>query len=164
MNEIEHDEPSKSQIKREAKEQADLGHALVKLPLSVLNTFDLPDDLFDAIKLAKSIKQNRGLKRQLQYVGKLMMQRDTEDIRKLYDAYFAQKNQVTNEFHECEEWRDKFLANDKEVFKNFLEQYPDTDRQHLRQLQRNAIDEAKRSKPPKYARLLFKYIREIVEP
>ena len=43
------------------------------------------------------------------------------------------------------------------------QQYPDTDATHLRQLIRNARDEAARSKPPKAFREIFRVIREAMQ-
>jgi len=163
MKEFDDDRPSKTQLKREADELQALGNALVKLPVSVLEDFSLPDNLLNAIKVAQSIKKNRGLKRQMQYIGKLMRQQDIEKIQKAYNVYFSQKNRKKDEFHVYEDWRDKFLNNDRTVFNDFLEQYPEVDRQHLRQLQRNALAEKRQEKPPKYARLLFKYIKESID-
>jgi len=163
MNESQQYKPSKSQLKRQAKKLHELGSVLVKLPMSVLINFPLPDDLFDAIKLAKSIKQNRGLKRQLLFIGKLMRQHDTDKIEEMYNNYYFEQDRKRKEFHLYEDWRDKFLNNDKTAFSDFIALYPDVDRQHLSQLQRNAISEKKLQKPPKYARLLFKYIKEHID-
>jgi ribosome-associated protein len=44
---------------------------------------------------------------------------------------------------------------------NLLDTCPDVDRQHLRQLVRNAIRERDQEKPPKAARALFRYLREL---
>jgi len=160
MDEIQQDKPSKSQLKREAEKLQELGSTLVKLPVSVLSKFFLPEDLFDAIKFAQSIKKNGALKRQLQFIGKLMRQHDTVKIQEIYNNYYLKQNQNKKEFHIYENWRDKFLNNDKSTFEEFITQYPDVDRQHLRQLQRLAIKEKKLDKPPKYARQLFSYIKE----
>ncbi|MFV1981917.1 MAG: ribosome biogenesis factor YjgA [Thiohalomonadales bacterium] len=163
MNEIRQDKPSKSQLKRAAEKCQDLGSLLVKLPISVLQNFPLPDDLFNAIKLAQSIKQNGALKRQLQFIGKLMRHLDTNNIQDMYDNYYLKQNQSKKAFHIYEDWRDKFLNNDNAVFNDFTTLYPDVDRQHLHQLQRHAINERKQQKPPKYARLLFSYIKENID-
>ena len=40
---------------------------------------------------------------------------------------------------------------------------PDLDRQHLRQLVRNAIRERDQEKPPKSARALYRYLRDLRE-
>ena len=44
----------------------------------------------------------------------------------------------------------------------FIGEYPNADIQHLRQLQRNAQKEAKEAKPPKSARLIYKYVKELI--
>ena len=76
--------PSKSQRKREATALQDLGEQLVKLTPAQLSRIPLPDELLAAVRLARSITQRGGHKRQLQYIGKLMRQLDeaeTEAIR-----------------------------------------------------------------------------------
>lgn len=160
MDEIPEDKPSKSQLKRDADKLQALGSALVKLPISLLNNFPLPDDLFDAIKTAQSLKQNRALKRQLQFIGKLMRQHDTDKIQAMYDNYHLLQQQKKDQFHCYEDWRDRFLNNDNSAFSEFISQYPHTDRQRLHQLQRQAINEKEQQKPPKYARLLFSFLKE----
>jgi ribosome-associated protein len=163
MDETKQDKPSKSQLKRDAEKLQELGSILVKLPLSVLNNFPLPEDLFDAIKLAQSIKQNGALKRQLQFIGKLMRDYDTTKIQEMYDNYNLKLRQKTDNFHIYEDWRDKFLNDDKSVFNDFIAECPNVDRQHLRQLQRQSINEIKNQKPPKNSRLLFKFIKENID-
>lgn len=76
--------PSKSQRKREATALQDLGEQLVKLTPAQLSRVPLADELLAAVRLAQSIAQRGGRKRQLQYIGKLMRQLDeaeTDAIR-----------------------------------------------------------------------------------
>lgn len=76
--------PSKSQRKRDATALQDLGEQLVKLTPAQLSRVPLPDELLAAVRLARSITQRGGHKRQLQYIGKLMRQlgeAETEAIR-----------------------------------------------------------------------------------
>ena len=68
--------PSKSQRKRDATALQDLGEQLVKLTPVQLSRVPLPDELLAAVRLARSITQRGGHKRQLQYIGKLMRQLD----------------------------------------------------------------------------------------
>jgi len=163
MDENQQEKPSKSQLKRDAEKLQDLGSILVKLPISVLKKFHLDADLFDAIKFAQSIKQNGALKRQLQFIGKVMRNVDTDEVQLAYDNYNLNLNQNTTKFHKYENWRDRFLNNEQSVFNDFINLYPNVDRQHLRQLQRNAVTEKKQEKAPKYARQLFKYLKEIID-
>ncbi len=76
--------PSKSQRKREATAVQAIGECLVRLTPAQLNRVPLPDGLLAAVRLAQTITQRGGRKRQLQYIGKLMRQLDeaeTEAIR-----------------------------------------------------------------------------------
>jgi len=72
--------PSKSQRKREATVLQELGEQLVKLTATQLKRMLLPEDLLAAVRLAQSISQRGGRKRQLQYIGKMMRQLDEADI------------------------------------------------------------------------------------
>ena len=72
--------PSKSQRKREATVLQELGEQLVKLTATQLKRMLLPEDLLAAVRLAQSISQRGGRKRQLQYIGKMMRQLDETDI------------------------------------------------------------------------------------
>ncbi len=78
--------PSKSQRKREATVLQELGEQLVKLTATQLNRIPLPEDLLAAVRLAQSITQRGGRKRQLQYIGKLMRQLDETDIEAISAA------------------------------------------------------------------------------
>ncbi len=60
-------------------------------------------------------------------------------------------------------WKSGVIACDPQSLDAFLEAYPQADRQHLRQLARNAQKEAGQNKAPASARKLFKYIRELDE-
>ena len=64
--------------------------------------------------------------------------------------------------HQAEKWREKLIA-DNEALTLFLNAYPDSDATHLRQLIRNARDEAARGKPPKAFREIFRVIREAMQ-
>lgn len=72
--------PSKTQRKREATVLQELGEQLVKLTATQLKRIPLPEDLLAAVRLAQSISQRGGRKRQLQYIGKMMRQLDEADI------------------------------------------------------------------------------------
>ena len=64
--------PSKSQRKRDAEAMQKLGEDLILLKNSDLAQFDLSETLLKAIRDARTITSHGGLKRQHQYIGKLM--------------------------------------------------------------------------------------------
>ncbi len=154
---------SKSQLKRESHALTDLGKELVELPQNKLDKIPLDDTLLDAINLARRIKERGGRKRQIQYIGKLLRKTDAEPIIAAMDQLKSEHLQESARLHKLEQWRDRLLEEGDSALGELLSQHPDADRQHLRQLLRNAQREKKQNKPPKSARELFKYLRDGLE-
>ena len=73
--------PSKSERKREYLALQKLGEALIPLQEQDLRAMDLDEDLLDAVLEAKRISKRGALRRQKQYIGKLMSRLDPEPIR-----------------------------------------------------------------------------------
>ena len=154
--------PSKSQKKREVEALQDLGAELVKLPEAQFRRIELPEELREAVAACRKITQNSALRRQRQYIGKLMRSIDPAPIQAQLDAFSGASAAENARLHQAEKWREKLIA-DNEALTLFLNQFPDADATHLRQLIRNARDEAARSKPPKAFREIFRVIREVMQ-
>jgi ribosome-associated protein len=73
--------PSKSARKREYIALQKLGEELISLKESDLDSLPLDDGLRDAITEARQIKAHGALRRQKQYIGKLMRHIDPEPLR-----------------------------------------------------------------------------------
>ncbi|WP_336115966.1 ribosome biogenesis factor YjgA [Klebsiella pneumoniae] len=136
-----------------------------------LLAFDAPDlDLFhpaevspdDAIELAQRIKKE-GRRRQLQLIGKMLRNRDVDPIRQALDKLKNRHNQQVALFHKLEQIRDRLIDDGDDAVAEVLNLWPDADRQQLRSLIRNAKKEKEGNKPPKSARLIFQYLRELAE-
>ena len=69
----------------------------------------------------------------------------------------------TQALHQLETWRDDLIAGKTGVIDELCQRSPAADRQHLRQLARNAQKEQEQAKPPKSARVLFRYLRELMQ-
>jgi len=69
--------------------------------------------------------------------------------------------EARRDFHRLEAWRDRLLAEGDAALPELLAEFPGADRQQLRQLIRNAHRERAAQKPPRAARLLFRYLREL---
>lgn len=154
---------SKSQKKRDATAAQELGKDLLTLSPEALNTIELPDTLSKALDDARRIKKNSALKRQLQYIGKLMRHMDVEPIREQYLKLTNHYRQDIKEFHQLEKWRDRLLSEGDKALEDLISEVPNTDRQHLRQLIRQSAKETKLNKPPKSAREIFKYLKTLFE-
>ena len=73
--------PSKSAKKREYLALQKLGEELLTVKEPDLLSMDLDDDLLAAIQDARRIKSHGALRRQKQFIGKLMRGIDPEPIR-----------------------------------------------------------------------------------
>lgn len=160
-NESESSRPNKSQLKRESNALQKIGEDLISLKSDDLNSMDLPDELADAIDAARKIQSRSGLKRQRQYIGKIMRQIDSDAIKTQLDKIKHKHDTGTAAFKRLEKWRDRLLDNDKTALTEIIEYYSNIDRQHINQLVRQANQEKQKDKPPAAARKLFKYLRDL---
>lgn len=167
-NDIDKDEDdeiiwvSKSEIKRDAEALKDLGAELVDLGKNALDKIPLDADLRAAVELAQRIKKE-GRRRQLQLIGKMLRQRDPEPIQIALDKLNNRHNQQVALFHKLEQIRDRLIDEGDDAISLVLELYSQADRQQLRSLIRNAKKEKATNKPPKSARQIFQYLRELSE-
>ena len=156
--------PSKSQIKREMHALRDLGAELIKLSGNDLAKIPLPDQLADALAEAGRLKSHGALKRQQQYIGKIIRDIDPEPIRIALDTLKQASDESSALFHQLERWREQLLGDEgQDALTQFITQYPSADRQRLRQLMTNARKELAKKQAPKSSRSLFKLLRETVE-
>ncbi len=153
---------SKSEIKRDAEELKRLGAELVELGKNSLDKIPLDEDLRTAIELAQRIKME-GRRRQLQLIGKMLRQRDEEPIRQALDKLKNRHNQQVALFHKLEQLRDRLVEKGDDAVAEVINLYPHADRQQLRSMIRNAQKEKAANKPPKSARQIFQYLRELAE-
>ena len=73
--------PSKSARKREYLARQKLGEELIPLQESDLLAMGLDEELLEAVLAAKRMNKHGALRRQKQYIGKLMGRIDPEPIR-----------------------------------------------------------------------------------
>jgi ribosome-associated protein len=154
---------SKSQRKRESHSLQDIGEELVALSAERLASLSLPQNLLDAVLAAKQISKFGALRRQMQYLGRLMREVDSAPIRARLDAWKGQSGEETARLHRMERWRTRLLEDDK-ALQEFLAAHPQADSQRLRALIRNTQREAEAGKPPKSFRELFQALREVLDP
>lgn len=155
--------PSKSQLKRDMKELQKLGKQLVETPQHLLKNIKMEEALSNAIILARRLGTDKSYKRQLQYIGKLLSQTQTDEIKQVLDNYSQQQKSVNTEFHYIEKWRDKLIQEGINALNELINEHQNLDRQHLWQLIRNAQKEASEKKPPASSRVIFSYLRDNIE-
>jgi ribosome-associated protein len=165
----EHDEetedhlpPSKSQRKRDVEALQNLGRDLTELARDRLKKMDLPEKLLVALLEYQRITSHGAMRRQMQYIGKVMREIEDEDIEVIVEQLAeirGESDLAKARFHELERWRARLLEHD-DALTEWLVRHPDSDIQQLRQLIRNARKEAELGKPPKASRELFRLLRE----
>ena len=153
--------PNKTRIKRECDHLLDVGDEILKLKREDIDAMELPVELREAINIALKIKSRSGLKRQRQFIGKLLRGLDNEPIEAQLRKAQHRHDTNTAQFKRLERWRDNLIKNDKQTLSEIIEHFPDIDRQHINQLIRSAHQEFKQNKPPVASRKLFKYLREL---
>ncbi|MFV1872227.1 MAG: ribosome biogenesis factor YjgA [Oleiphilus sp.] len=151
---------SKSQIKREMTALQDLGKKLIELKDAQLKKMPITDELYAAILESRNITQREATRRHLQFIGKLMRDQDSEAIQYALDEFDSSSERFAQETHELEMWRTRLIQQIGSPVTEYIEQYPDTDVQHLRQLVRNAAKDEKNQKNTGAAKKLFQYLRD----
>lgn len=150
---------SKTQRKNEMNALQALGVELVKLSRERLKKMDLPERLFQELLEAQRLTANGAIRRQMQFIGKLMREVDAEPIIEQLAAIRGESAAAKAEFHALERWRERLLADDA-AFTEWQGLHPEADTQQMRQLIRNARREAAENRPPKSSRELFRLLRE----
>ena len=161
MTEADVDEQrkSKSQIKREFIAFQALGKELVELSKKQLVKLPLSDSLREAVIEARPLKLS-ARNRQIKYIGSLMPEENVDEIRSTLEDLGRPYKQDTAVFHQLEQWRNRLLQGDQKLLQELVDKYEGFERQYINQLIRNAKKEQESNKPPKSARLLFKYLSD----
>ncbi|MFT5033074.1 MAG: ribosome-associated protein [Bermanella sp.] len=153
--------PSKSERKRQMHARQVLGEELANMSNADLAEMPVPADLLEAITIARRIKSREALRRQYQYIGKLMRKLETSELENAIERRRQHDHSLTRSFHELEAWRDRLVAEGMPAIDEFKAEIPAADRQKLRQLSSNARKENDKGQPPRSSRLLFRYLREL---
>lgn len=158
--------PSRSQQRRDALEVLALGEKLVALSEGQLARLPIPESLLPHIRECRRITAQIAHKRQLQFLAKQMRREDAEVLDAIRDALDEKGEAARREaaaMHRVEAWRERLLDDGDAALARLLEEYPHADRQLLRQLMRNALDERRRNKPPRAFRELYRELRQLLE-
>lgn len=157
--------PSRSQQRRDALEVLELAEKLASLTPTQLAKLPIPEDLLPHLEHTRKITAHIARKRQLAFLAKQMRREDDEALEAIRDALdedgVAARREVAA-MHRVEAWRERLLADGDAALAELLEEHPAADRQHLRQLVRNANEEKLRNKPPRAFRELFRELRTLL--
>ncbi|KPU82025.1 hypothetical protein JI57_04795 [Psychromonas sp. PRT-SC03] len=159
---INDDEISKSQIKRDADALKLIGHELIALNKKQLTQIPASELLFNAIAVAHKIStKHEALRRQIQFIGKVLRHEDSDAIRTMLDKLRNKHQQLTHATQRLEVLRDELIEQGDPKINDLIEQFPTLERQKIRQLVRQANKEKKAEKPAKAAKDLFMYLKPV---
>jgi ribosome-associated protein len=158
---MDEDRKSRTQKKNEARALQKLGEELVALSPEQLANIDMADELRKAVVDAVKIKSHGARRRQLQRIGKLMREIDSEPIQSALDNIRLGDHQKNLAFKKIEKWRDKLRQGNLVLIEEILNNCSDADRQRLTQLARNANKEYEAGKSVKSSRILFRYLKQV---
>lgn len=155
--------PSRSALKRDALARRELGARLTQLSPELLDGLRLPEGLRAALHEFSRLKARGAKRRQLQFIGGLMRDLDPTPIQQLIDELSGQSAQARYQLHQLEGWRERLLTQ-PQALTEFIDSYPQVDRQMLRALvnkaRRGAQADAREAERSRSARALFRFLRE----
>ncbi len=156
--------PNKTQIKYAIAKIAKLAEELTHLTEAQLAAMQLPEAIEKAIAEAKKMPATKpARKRQLKFITAQLRKIELDQVMETLERIKTKSAHGVREHHQAETWRDKLIASEgNEVLTELVNELPAADRQHVRQLQRNAQKEVKAEKPPKSSRLLYHYLKELI--
>lgn len=153
--------PSKTRIKKEMNALQQMGLRLTAFNRDTLENAGLPPGIIAAVQDYRKISANSALKRQAQYIGRLMRELSDEEVAQIagYLARLDGSNAAHNAaMQRLEIWRERLIADDA-ALTEYLESYPAADANALRVQIRNARREKEQEKPPKAYRALFRLLK-----
>lgn len=157
--------PSRSQKKRDSSALQVLGGKLAELPDSALKRLALPPRLEEAIREYKKLTKHEAKRRQLQFIGALMRETDTDPLARAVEDMEAGNRSQAREFHVVEALRAALLSGDESGLEDVVALAPESEqaevRSRIRMLVRNAKAEVEKNKPPRSSRTLFRLLRDL---
>tara|TARA_B110000211_G_scaffold61391_2_gene69365 strand:+ start:11602 stop:12111 length:510 start_codon:yes stop_codon:yes gene_type:complete len=154
---------SKTELKREMQRFHALAEQLCSLPVASWEKIPGTETLHGALRESRRIKKADARRRHFQFMGKILQDEEHEAIQHALDMLNPSSEAFGRRSGQLEQWRTR-LIDDNDAMKSFLDEYPNVDRQQLRNMVRNAQKEM-HSEPPKPGtsyKKLFQMIKEIV--
>ena len=150
---------SKTQIKNEMTDRQALGMQLTKLAPDTLKKIGLSEELLEAVLFYKKITANGALKRQAQFIGRLMRDTDPEPIQAYLNKLKGDNAEYNAAMQRLELLRERLVESD-DALTELISNKPELPISELRTLIRNARREKEQNKPPKAYRELFQLLKQ----
>jgi ribosome-associated protein len=155
---------SKSQRKRDSHELQSVGVELLSLSVDQLKHFELPEELLTAVLEAKRIpvSKHTALKRQRQYIGRLMRDIDPAPIVEKLSAMKGTSAKQNAMMHLAEQWREKLIV-EPGALEALIHDFPAAPGERILALVGKVRAEREAKRPPKHFRELYQLIHGLVQ-
>ena len=152
---------SRTQKKKAAQALQKKGEQLVGLSDADFDALEIPDELREAVTLARKLTRHEARRRQLQYVGRLMREFGSEVIDEALQKIASREEARRRQFKIVERWRDELVSGDDERRQWLLENFPDIDSLQLEHLILSARGLRSQHNPKNAARKLFRFLSRL---
>lgn len=151
---------SKTAVKKALHDILLFGEKLLLLNPKKLSKLPISPLLLSELDLAKKLKVDNSRRRQMQRIAKILRSENHEEIQQIYDELQDQNRKHQQSGNPSEKWCERLIENN-ESLSEFIQRYPNINRQQLGQLIRNAKKEKEAGGPSKKnQQRLFKTIQE----
>lgn len=158
---LEEELKSKTEIKREMHQLQDFAQRLIEMSKHQRSRLPLSDDLKDAMVLADKItNKHEALRRHIRHTAKILLETDLEPIHQAIEVMANKHQQETAKFIRLESLRDDLITQGNNAVEALIAEFPNIERQKIKQLIRNAAKEKKAEKLGKHYKNLFTYLKE----
>lgn len=149
---------SKSEMKREAQRMHDLGQKLSELNPNRWSELPISEELHRALKENNRLTSMEAKRRHLNFIAKLIWHEKLEEIHAALDLLDPSSESYGRIQKQLEQWRER-LVTDPQALNEFIDNYPQVDRQQLRNLIRNAQKEVASKAPSSHYKKLFQLLK-----
>lgn len=158
---LEEELKSKTEVKREMHQLQDFAQRLIEMSKHQRSRLPLSDDLKDAMVLADKItNKHEALRRHIRHTAKILLETDLQPIHQAMEVMANKHQQETAKFVRLEALRDDLITQGNTAVESLIEDFPNIERQKIKQLIRNAAKEKKAEKLGKHYKNLFTYLKE----
>ncbi len=151
--------PSRSAVKRAAELAEKIGVELSKLSADKLAKIPLDDDTRTAIAEYTTITARGGIRRQRNYIGRLMRSVDIVAVQEALDALQEGDREEARRFQQAEQWRQRLIMEDG-ALDVMAKDHPGKDVAALAPFVEKAKREESSGATMTHRRALFRAIRE----
>ncbi|WP_411725564.1 ribosome biogenesis factor YjgA [Methyloglobulus sp.] len=155
--------PNKTQIKKEIAGLFALGETMSKLSAAHLHSLELPENIRKAVSEVADMPHTSARKRLLKYIAGQLHKIDVAPVQEKLARIQNKSAHAVREHHIIEHWRDKLIREGNEALTELLDEQPAAELLKIRHILRNIKKEAETGKPPKSARLLYRYLKTLFQ-